>query len=262
MLTPVSTSLCSERQRPAEHTALANILVVYHSKRGTLRALAQAAADGARTAGATVRLCRIPGPDDLPVSKEFPATAAESEPTLADLIWADGIVWGTPTYYGNVSAPVKQFIDSTSGLWSLGLLADCVVSGLTSSTSVGGGQESTLLGLYRSMYHWGALVVSTDSSTEGWHEVGGNSYGLSVCASAGAIAAHEHEMAREVGARVARFARRTHALRDQRRGEDCPVPQHNCRLPEAAGRPPSRLTVLVQDGPARLDELAGAVAVG
>ncbi|MEY9886484.1 NAD(P)H dehydrogenase (quinone) [Catenulispora sp. MAP5-51] len=232
----------------------ANVAVIYHSRKGTQHALALAAAAGARDAGATVRLLRIPAIDaDSQVLFDDDGRRPPA-PTHDDLLWADGIVWGTPTHYGNVSASFKRFIDSTSDLWSRGLLADCAVTGMTSSTSPNGGQEATLSALYRSMYHWGALVMSADPAAPGWQATGANPFGLSVCASYGKILDVEENAAQETGRRVARLAGRVRALRDHRiRGQT----MRGLRQ----GRT-TRVAVLFQDGDAALAQLAEALAAG
>jgi NAD(P)H dehydrogenase (quinone) len=161
----------------------AKIAVIYHSRNGTIHRLAGAAAEGAADVGATVRLLRVRDDAALPP----PAAAGTGQPvaeaSLDDLLWADGLVLGTPTYYGNVSAPLKRFIDSTSALWKRGLLSGRPVTGLTSSTCTHGGREATLLALYHSMYHWGALIVPSGQAGPAARlnaELGGNPYGLSV----------------------------------------------------------------------------------
>ncbi|HEY2795502.1 MAG TPA: NAD(P)H-dependent oxidoreductase [Micromonosporaceae bacterium] len=230
----------------------ANVAVIYHSRKGTQHTLAAAAAAGARAAGAAVRLRLVPAGDvgDDPVLDG----GRPAVPTHDDLVWADGIIWGTPTYYGNVSAPLKQFIDSTSGLWTEGLLADCAVTGMTSSTSLNGGQEATLLGLYRSMYHWGALVMAADPTAAGWSASGGNPYGLSVCACYGRLREADRRAAHEVGHRISRLAERTHPLRERLRGHDL--------MYLKSGADSARVAVLFQDGDPALLELARAVACG
>ncbi|MEU8547528.1 flavodoxin family protein [Streptomyces roseoverticillatus] len=151
------------------------IAVVHHSRRGTMRALAEAAAEGARAYGAQVRLLRVS--DDK-------AVAAWPEPEAApeDVLWADGLVLATPTYFGNPSSPFKRFLESTSPLWSQGLLADRIVTGMTSSTCLHGGREATLLALFQTVYHWGAWVLGSDPFSAECRATGGNPYGLSVSA--------------------------------------------------------------------------------
>ncbi|HEY1485454.1 MAG TPA: flavodoxin family protein, partial [Micromonosporaceae bacterium] len=231
----------------------ANIAVIYDSRKGTQHALAVAAAAGARATGASVRLRRVPSID---AASEQPGLdgCQPAAPSLDDLVWADGIVWGTPTYYGNVSAPLKRFIDSTSDLWTKGMLADCVVTGMTSSTSLNGGQEATLLGLYRSMYHWGALVMTADPTSPGWAASGGNPYGLSVCACYGEILETDRRAAHEVGRRISLLAQRTHPLRERIRG-------HSIRYPQSVADT-VRVAVLFQDGDPALREVAESMAAG
>ncbi|MDB4971760.1 MAG: Trp repressor binding protein [Myxococcaceae bacterium] len=166
---------------------MSNVAVIYYSSTGTNQATAQAVAEGAQGAGAEVRV-RL-------VEETAPKAAVDSNPkwrafvdqnqsapraSLADLEWADAIVFGTPTRYGNVAAQLKAFIDSTGGLWFHGKLANKVCAGFTSAQNPHGGQESTLLALYNTFYHWGALIVTpgyTDNSVFG---AGGNPYGPSV----------------------------------------------------------------------------------
>lgn len=164
-----------------------------------MRQLARAAADGARRAGAEVRVRRVAA-DDGPGS----AADGTADVPLArheDLRWADGLIFATPTYYGNVSFPIKQFIDSTSHMWKQGELAGRAVTGITSSTSLHGGREATLLALYNSMYHWGAIVVP-GGLRHG--SPGANPYGVSSYASQGrTVPEHELAAGRVLGGRLA-----------------------------------------------------------
>ncbi|WP_019071590.1 NAD(P)H-dependent oxidoreductase [Streptomyces hokutonensis] len=226
----------------------ANVAVIYHSRKGTVRSLAAAVASGAEAAGASVRL--------RSVREEAGGPGAEPA-DLADLVWADAVVWGTPTHYGNVSVPLKEFIDSTgpAGLWSAGSLANLAVSALTSSTSLNGGQEGTLLSLHRTMYHWGALVTSggaPEASADDWHDTGGNPYGLSVCADPqGRISPSAEAAARTLGARMTGLAARVRPLRPSRARPS---------RPRAGGA--QRLLIVFQQGDRRLRGLADALALG
>ncbi|MFE5483510.1 flavodoxin family protein [Streptomyces sp. NPDC056527] len=150
------------------------IAVVFHSRRGTMRALALAAAEGARAGGARVRLLRVTdaGEDGGP----WPEPVAGPD----DVLWADGLVLATPTYFGNVSATFKRFLETTSPLWRQGLLADRLVTGMTASTCTHGGREATLLSLHQTAYHWGSWVVGADPADPVFRSLGGNPYGLSV----------------------------------------------------------------------------------
>ncbi|MGK5544584.1 flavodoxin family protein [Streptomyces sp. URMC 127] len=149
------------------------VAVVYHSRRGTMRSLAEAAAEGARAYGAQVRLLRVA--DDKAIT-QWP----EPEATPEDALWADGLVLASPTYFGTPSSPFKRFLESTSPLWSQGLLTDRIVTGMTASTCLHGGRETTLLALYQSVYHWGAWALGADPSGDEFRATGGNPYGLAV----------------------------------------------------------------------------------
>src|ERR1700757_5079417 len=106
----------------------ANILVVFYSRDGAVESLAKAVGEGARDAGAEVRLRRVPDIVSSDVMSKVPGWEERSKrmladygaPTHADVEWADGIVFGTPTRFGNTSAELKAFIDSLGGLWFQG----------------------------------------------------------------------------------------------------------------------------------------------
>ncbi|WP_372918629.1 NAD(P)H-dependent oxidoreductase, partial [Salegentibacter sp.] len=114
--------------------------------------------------------------------KHVEAAKDITEASLDDLEWADAIIFSIPTRYGNLPSQVQQFFDTTGGLWSQGKLANKVVSGMTSASNPHGGQETTLMSLYKTMIHWGAIVVSPGYTDKSLFESGGNPYGLSVTA--------------------------------------------------------------------------------
>ena len=105
----------------------------------------------------------------------------ENEPvaTLDDLEWADGVAFGTPTRFGNVAAQLKQFIDQAGQLWQEGKLANKVATAFTSSQTTHGGQESTILALNNTLYHWGAIVLPLGYTVHEVFNSGGNPYGTS-----------------------------------------------------------------------------------
>jgi NAD(P)H dehydrogenase (quinone) len=166
----------------------ARIAVIYYSSTGNVYRLAQAFADGAADAGAEVRLRRVsevaPGAviDSVPGWRaHLDATAHIELATLDDLAWANGYAFGSPTRFGNVASQLRQFLDTTSGLWQSEALANDPATGFTSSHSTHGGQESTLLSLYNTLYHWGSVIIPTgylnyDVATA----AGGNPYGVSL----------------------------------------------------------------------------------
>ncbi|MGK5727962.1 flavodoxin family protein [Streptomyces sp. URMC 124] len=190
------------------------VAVVYHSRRGTMRSLAEAAAAGARAYGAEVRLLRVADDGAGPASPHEEAGAE-------DVLWADGLVLASPTYFGNVSAPFKRFLDGTTKLWWDGLLTDRVVTGMTASTCEHGGREATLLTLYQSAHHWGAWTLGAcpglpgdpdhpaDPAGPSRQGVGGNPYGLAVTALRdGGVAQEDRAAAWELGRRLAEAAAR------------------------------------------------------
>lgn len=163
------------------------VAVIYYSSTGTNHTMAKAVAEGAQAAGAEVRVRLVAenapkeAIDRNPAWRAFvDSTDKEPRASLDDLEWADAVVFGTPTRYGNVSSQLKAFIDTTGGLWYQGKLADKVYAGFTSAANPHGGQESTLLALYNTLYHWGAVIVTPGYTDPLVYASGGNPYGPSV----------------------------------------------------------------------------------
>lgn len=117
------------------------------------------------------------------------------------------MVFGTPTRFGNVAAQLKAFIDSAGGLWFQGKLANKVYAGFTSAQNPNGGQESTLLALYNSLYHFGGIIVTPGYTDPVVFAAGGNPYGPSVTA-VGQPTENDLNHARYLGRRVTEFAAR------------------------------------------------------
>ncbi|MBM0256443.1 NAD(P)H:quinone oxidoreductase [Micromonospora sp. 4G55] len=160
------------------------VAVIYYSSTGNVHALAQAVAEGAVKAGAEVRLRRVPelAPDAAIDSNpawraHLTATADVEVATHDDLRWADAYAFGTPTRYGNVSAQLKQFLDGTGQLWAAGELSGKAATAFTSAGNMQGGNESTLLALYNTMYHWGCLIVPPGYTDPSVYAAHGNPYG-------------------------------------------------------------------------------------
>lgn len=161
------------------------IAIVYYSSTGTITGIARELHDAALKSGAEVRLVKAAelapqaAIDSNPAwAANHAATAGVPHATPEDIEWADAVIFGTPTRFGNVSAQLKQFIDTLGGLWAQGKLADKVYSGFVSSATAHAGQESTLLALYNSIHHFGGITV-TPGFTDPTKFVDGNPYGTS-----------------------------------------------------------------------------------
>ena len=149
--------------------AQAKILVVFYSRDGSVEALAKAVGEGAREAGGEVRLRRVPDIVAPAVMAKVPGWEERSQrmlaeygaPTSADAEWADGIVFGTPTRFGNTSAELKAFIDSLGGLWFQGKLNGKAAGAFTSTAGPHGGNEATVISLYIPMAHLGSSSFRT-----------------------------------------------------------------------------------------------------
>lgn len=192
---------------------MTKIAVIYYSSTGNVHALAEALAQGAAKAGAEVRLRRVAelAPDAAIDSNpawraHLEATAGIPEATHDDLRWADAYAFGTPARYGNLSSQLKQFIDTTAALWAAGELADKPVTAFTSAINRHGGNESTLLALYNTMHHWGAIVVPPGYTHEAFATAGGNPYGVAHPSGEGAPGEDALAAARHQGERLARIA--------------------------------------------------------
>ncbi|GAB4344597.1 MAG: NAD(P)H:quinone oxidoreductase [Candidatus Abyssubacteria bacterium] len=170
------------------------ILVVYYSMYGHVLRLAQAVAEGAASVeGVEVLLRRVEEFDvvnRIIDENEAARNAREQQKdiplcTLEDLRHADGILFGTPTRYGNMSAQMKQLIDSTAPLWLKGELEGKPAGVFTSTASTHGGQETTLLTMMAPLLHLGMLIVGVPYSTPGMlhsEARGGTPYGASTIA--------------------------------------------------------------------------------
>jgi NAD(P)H dehydrogenase (quinone) len=162
-----------------------NVSVIYYSATGTTQAMAERLSQSAEKAGAEVRLRHVAelAPDE--VIEQVGAWAQHREEirdepvaTPDDVVWADVVLFGSPTRFGNVASQLKQFIDTLGPQWGQGLLANKVYAGFTSSQTTHGGQESTLLALYNTIHHFGGLIVSPGYTDPVKFE-DGNPYGVS-----------------------------------------------------------------------------------
>ncbi|PJE97531.1 NAD(P)H dehydrogenase [Streptomyces carminius] len=161
------------------------LAIIYYSSTGTIQKMADRLVEAGQKAGAEVRLRHVEelAPPQAISSNEEWARHYEQikdEPKASpdDIVWADAVLFGTPTRYGNVSSQLKQFIDTLGPQWMQGLLADKVYAGFTASQTAHGGQESTLLTLYNVIIHFGGILVPP-GYTEPLKFVDGNPYGVS-----------------------------------------------------------------------------------
>ena len=145
----------------------ANVLIAFYSRTGVTEKLAHAVTEGAREAGADVRLRRVRDFVAEHIVQKVPGWAEHRDrmhteyeaPTGEDAQWADAIVFGTPTRFGNVSAELKAFVDSLGGLWFQGKLNGKVGAGFNSTSTKHGGNESTILTMFNFMSHLGLILV-------------------------------------------------------------------------------------------------------
>jgi NAD(P)H dehydrogenase (quinone) len=197
---------------------MAEILVLYYSRTGSTAELARHICRGIEsTAGAQARLRTVP-----PVSaasEAAPAPIPASGPpyaTLEDLRSADGLVLGSPTRFGNMAAPLKYFLDSTASLWVSGALAGKPAGVFTSTQTMHGGQETTLLSMMLPLLHHGMVLVGIPYTERALTDTpaGGSPYGASHVAGrdgAGRLRDEESLLAQSLGRRVAGLALRLKA---------------------------------------------------
>jgi NAD(P)H dehydrogenase (quinone) len=189
------------------------VLVLYYSRGGRTAALARQAARGVESAGGIARLRTVP-PVATTTTKAEPPVPSDGPPyaELADLVETDALLLGSPTRFGNMAAPLKHFLDTTSELWLGGRLVDKPAGVFTATSSAHGGQESTLLSMQLPLLHHGMLIVGVPYTEAALFETrtGGSPYGASHLATEWntALSKEENDVARALGARVTRIAAR------------------------------------------------------
>ena len=202
---------------------MARVAVIYYSATGNVHRLAHALGEGAETEGAEVRVRHVEElASELLISQNQywgrHRSEVEDEPvaTLEDLEWADGIALGTPTRFGNVAAQLKQFMDQAGHLWQEGKLADRVGTAFTAAMTEHGGQESTILALNNTLYHWGMVILPLGYTVSEVFNAGGNPYGTSFTSGKAVQGpdARSLAVARYQGQRLARYAAVIAAARD------------------------------------------------
>ncbi len=194
---------------------MAKVLVLYYSSYGHIEKMAEAVAEGARSAGATVDIKRVPElvPEAVAKASHFKLDQAAPICTVDELPNYDAIILGVPTRFGNMPAQMKNFLDQTGGLWFQGKLVGKVGSVFVSTATQHGGQESTLLSTHTVLLHHGMVVVGLPYAWQGQMKLdeitGGSPYGATTIAAGDGSrqpSANELDGARFQGAHVARIA--------------------------------------------------------
>lgn len=187
------------------------LAVVFYSTYGTNHRMAEIAADAARAAGAEVRLLRVPetAPQSVVDGQEaWKAQAAKTSDipvaTHADMEWANAYFFSAPTRFGVSASQLRAFIDGLGPLWMKGALANKAVTATTSAQNAHGGMETTLMGLYTTMMHWGAIIVQPGFTDQSVFEAGGNPYGTT--ATAGNVTDKTEAALRHQAKRLVEFA--------------------------------------------------------
>ncbi|MDN7243284.1 NAD(P)H:quinone oxidoreductase type IV [Planococcus sp. N028] len=163
------------------------LAIIYYSSTGTNYQMARWAEEAATEVGVEVRVAKVSENASPQAIAENPAWQAHMDATQdvpvaeVDLLeWADAIIFSFPTRYGHIPSQAQQFFDITGGAWAQGKLANKVVSAMSSAQNPHGGQETTVLAIYTSVFHWGAIVAAPGYREPALFKAGGNPYGTSV----------------------------------------------------------------------------------
>jgi NAD(P)H dehydrogenase (quinone) len=192
---------------------MAEILVLFYSRKGTTAELARQVCRGIESVpGARARLRTVPQVTTV-IEQPQPAVPSEGPPfaTHDDLRECDGLVMGSPTRFGNMAAPLKHFLDGTSALWASGALAGKPAGVFTSTQTMHGGQETTLMSMMMPLIHHGMFIVGLPYTEPALTHTrsGGSPYGASHVAGLspqGKLTDDERLLASLLGKRVAELA--------------------------------------------------------
>ncbi|KRB52048.1 NAD(P)H:quinone oxidoreductase [Phenylobacterium sp. Root700] len=194
---------------------MTKILVLYHSTYGHIETMAKAVAEGAREAGATVDIKRVPEtvPEELAKASHYKMDQDAPIATVADLANYDAIILGVGTRYGRMASQMAAFWDQTGGLWAKGALVGKVGGVFTSTATQHGGQETTIMSTITQLLHHGMVIVGLPYAWAGQMRLdeitGGSPYGAStITAGDGSRqpSANELEGARYQGRHTAEIA--------------------------------------------------------
>jgi NAD(P)H dehydrogenase (quinone) len=167
---------------------MTNVLVLYYSSYGHVEAMANAVVEGARSAGATVTLKRVPEttPTDVAKAAHFKLDQSAAIATIDELPDYDAIIIGCPTRFGRMSSQMAAFLDQAGGLWMRGALNGKVGGAFTATATQHGGQEVTLFSIITNLLHFGMTIVGLPYSYQGQMTLdeitGGSPYGASTIA--------------------------------------------------------------------------------
>lgn len=191
---------------------MTEILVLYYSRYGATAQLARHIATGVEKSGGVARV-RTVAPVTTNLEAEAPAIPEQGPPyaTVRDLEETDGLALGSPTRFGNMAAPLKHFLDGTSGLWASGALVDRPFGVFTSTATMHGGQETTLLSMALPLVHQGMVWVGVPYTVPELTSTasGGSPYGPSHVAGPDGsreITREERRIAEALGERIGRLA--------------------------------------------------------
>lgn len=193
------------------------ILVLYYSRNGATRELAQQIARGIESAGVEARIRTVPAVSALCEAVESPIPEAGAPyASSEDLKYCSGLALGSPTRFGNMAAPLKYFLDGTTELWLSGALVNKPACVFTSTSSLHGGQETTLLSMMLPLMHHGMILVGIPYSEAALNttQTGGTPYGASHVAGIGSsnpLSKEESVLSRQLGRRLAELALRVNS---------------------------------------------------
>ena len=194
---------------------MTKVLVLYYSAWGHMEAMANAAAEGAKSAGAKVDVKRVAEtmPEEVQKAMHYKQDQKAPVAKADDLAEYDAIIFATPTRFGMMAGQMKTFMDQTGGLWMKGALVGKVGSVMSGAANQHGGQESTILSFHTSLLHQGMVIVGLPyafTGQMGHDEIrGGSPYGASTTTGGDGSrmpAKHELEGAHFQGAHVAKIA--------------------------------------------------------
>ncbi|MBP7133206.1 MAG: NAD(P)H:quinone oxidoreductase [Aquabacterium sp.] len=167
---------------------MSKVLVLYYSSYGHIETMAQVVAEGARSAGASVDVKRVPEtvPQEIAQSAHFKLDQAAPVASVAELVNYDAIIVGAPTRFGRMPSQMAAFLDQAGGLWARGALNGKVGAAFTSTATQHGGQEVTLFSIITNLMHFGMVIVGLPYSFAGQMTldeiVGGSPYGATTIA--------------------------------------------------------------------------------